>query len=75
MQDRFFQGPFNQIMPTPGLCRVGLLAYPIREGSLMFVAALVGIITSSPEKPARCLEAGSEQARVWMGRRVPMLVP
>src|SRR5579862_9041900 len=40
----------GDVMPTPGLCRVGLLAYPIREGSLMFVAALVGIITSSPEK-------------------------
>jgi transposase len=65
----------DDIMPTPGLCRVGLLAYPIREGSLMFAAALVGIITSSPEKPARCLEAGNEQARVWMGWRVPMLVP
>ncbi len=65
----------DQIMPTPGLCRVGLLAYPIREGSLMFVVALVGIITSSPERPARCLEAGSGRARVWMGWRVPMLVP
>src|SRR5215472_8714280 len=65
----------DQIMPTPGLCRVGLLAYPIREGSLMFVAALVGIITSSPERPARCLEAGSGQAQVWMGWHVPMLVP
>jgi hypothetical protein len=48
---------------------------PIREGSLTFVTALIGIITSSPEKPAGCLEAGSGQARVWMGWRVPMLVP
>jgi Transposase IS66 family len=65
----------GDVMPIPGLCRVGLLVYSLREGSLMFVAAVVGIITSSPERPARCLEAGSGQAQVWMGWRVPMLVP
>ena len=75
MKNGLFQCPFDDVMPTPGLCRVGLLAYPIREGSLMFAAALVGIITSSPERPARCLGAGSGQAQVWMGWRVPMLVP
>jgi len=65
----------DNVMPTPGLCRVGLLAYPIREGSLIRVATLVGIITRSPEKRARRPEAESGQARGRMGWRAPVLVP
>ena len=54
----------DDVMPTPGLCRVGLLASTIREGSLIFVSALIGIITSSPGKPARAPEDGSGHALV-----------
>src|SRR5205085_9122733 len=74
IQDGFLQRALDDVMPTPGLCRVGQPAYPIREGSLILVAALVGIITSSPGKPARRPEAGSGQARGWMGWRAPVLV-
>lgn len=75
VQDRLLQGSFDEIMPTPGLCRVGLLARAIHEGSLILVAALIGIITGFPGKRARRLKAGSGQERASMGWRVPALVP
>jgi hypothetical protein len=32
MDDRFFQGSFADLMPTPGLCRVGFSHIPISWG-------------------------------------------
>jgi hypothetical protein len=65
----------DQVMPTPDYA--ASIGWPthIREGSLIFVTVLIGIITSSPGKPAKSREAGSAQVRVWMGWHVPMLVP
>lgn len=65
----------DDVMPIPRLCRVDLLAYAIREGSRIFTGAVIGIITSSPGKRVRRLEAGSGQARASMGWHAPALAP
>ena len=49
------------VMPTAGLCRVGLRYGVDLEGSLHFVAQFVGIITSSPGTRAGRLAVGSGQ--------------
>ena len=41
------------IMPTAGLCRAGVANIVNREGSLIFVARFIGIITGSPGRRAR----------------------
>jgi transposase len=54
------------IMPTAGLCRVGLRNYVACEGSLIFEARLVGIITASPGRRARGRAAGIGRVRARM---------
>src|SRR6202162_2452873 len=41
------------VMPTAGLCRAGVANIVNREGSLIFVARFIGIITGSPGRRAR----------------------
>jgi len=51
------------IMPTAGLCRVGVEGAAVRDGSLIFVVRFVGIITGSPGKRVKGQGAGSGQVR------------
>jgi len=53
MQDGLLQCPLADIMPTAGLCRAGVANIVNREGSLIFVARFIGIITGSPGRRAR----------------------
>jgi hypothetical protein len=66
--------PLGRVMPTPGLCGVDLLAYPMHGGSRILAAELVGMITSSPGKRlgVRRSEAGRyEPGWAW---RAPVRV-
>ena len=65
----------DQIMPTPGLCRVGLRNDVGGERSLIFGGWLVGIITGSPRRRATDLAAGSGQVRGRMKSRGRVRVP
>ncbi len=44
-----------EIMPIPGLCRVAIVHYSVREGSLILGVLFVGIITGSLRRRARGL--------------------
>ena len=63
MQHCPFQRTFTNIMPTAGLCRVGVEGAAVRDGSLIFVVRFVGIITGSPGKRVKGQGAGSGQVR------------
>ena len=51
------------IMPTAGLCRVGVEGAAVPDGSRILVVRFVGIITGSPGKRVKGQAAGSGQVR------------
>ena len=55
MEHRAFQHLFAEIMPTTGLCRVAIVHYCVREGSLILGVLFVGLITGSLRRRARGL--------------------
>ena len=65
----------DDVMPTPGLCRVGFRNNVGGEGFLIFGRWFVGIITGSPRRRATGLTAGSGQVRGRKKSRGRVRVP
>jgi len=65
----------DDVMPSPGLCRVGVLNIRGRGGSLIFGERFVGIITGSPKRRAMGLAVGSGRVRGQKRSRARARVP
>jgi len=63
MEHRTFQRTLAEVMPTAGLCRVGVEGAAVPDGSRILVVRFVGIITGSPGKRVKGQAAGSGQVR------------
>ena len=63
VQHSAFERAFTDVMPTAGLCRVGVEGAAVPDGSRILVVRFVGIITGSPGKRVKGQAAGSGQVR------------